>query len=144
VRRFLWVFFCGLAGCSCVYLGALFAYFNKVFLLIKKKIVERERHGGELLWILNLAGLGVGGVLLTPLGHMGWGYERILEGGGGCFLVIPDLSRKMAPRSNFGMICGVGRWPLRKCSWSYIALLVRRILLLQFTWIFLVVPFSRM
>lgn len=72
---------------------------------------------------------------IDPLGHMGWGYERILKGGGGCFLVIPDLSRKMAPRSNFGMICGVGRWPLRKRSWSYIALLVRRILLLQFTWI---------
>jgi hypothetical protein len=39
VRRFLWVFFCGLAGFSSgfwVYLGALFAYFNKVFLLIKK------------------------------------------------------------------------------------------------------------
>jgi len=35
VRRFLWVFFCGLVGCSCV-LRSAFRFFNKVFLLNKK------------------------------------------------------------------------------------------------------------
>ena len=29
-----------------------------------------------------------------PLGHMGWGYERILGGVEGSFQVIPDLSEK--------------------------------------------------
>jgi hypothetical protein len=72
----------------------------------------REKHGGELLWILNLAVLGVGGVLLIPLGHMGWGYGRICGG----FLIIPDLSWEMAPRSNSVKMRGVGRWPLRKHS----------------------------
>lgn len=42
----------------------------------------RERHGGELLWILNLIVLGVIDVLLIPLGHMWWDYGRILGGGG--------------------------------------------------------------
>jgi hypothetical protein len=45
----------------------------------------RERHGKEL-WILNLIVRGVGGVLLNPLGHMGWGYGRMSGGDGGCFL----------------------------------------------------------
>jgi hypothetical protein len=40
----------------------------------------RERLGGELWWTLNLAVRGVGGVLMSLLGRMGWGYRRILEG----------------------------------------------------------------
>jgi hypothetical protein len=75
----------------------------------------RERHDGEL-WILNLAVLGVGAVLLILLGRMWRGYGKILGGVGRCFLVIPDLSYEMAPRLDSGMMCGVGRWPLRKIS----------------------------
>jgi hypothetical protein len=34
----------------------------------------RARLGEKLLWMLNLVVLGVGGVLLIPLGRTGWGY----------------------------------------------------------------------
>jgi hypothetical protein len=40
-----------------------------------------------------------------PLGHMGWGYGRIL-GVEGSFQVIPDLSKK-ASMLDSDMICGV-------------------------------------
>jgi hypothetical protein len=53
----------------------------------------------------------VGGVLLNPLGRLGWGYGRILGGDGGCFLVIPDLSWETVPRLDSGTICGVGEGP---------------------------------
>ena len=59
--------------------------------------------------MLNLVVLGAGGVLLISLGRMGWGFGRILGGGGGCFVAIPDLSWEMSPRSNFGMMCGADR-----------------------------------
>jgi hypothetical protein len=55
---------------------------------------------------------------------MGWGYRIILGGVRGCFLVIPNLSWEMAPRSNYGMMDDVGRCPLRKLSRICIALLV--------------------
>jgi hypothetical protein len=42
----------------------------------------RERLGGELWWTLNLVVRGVGGVLMSLLGRMGWGYGRILGGVG--------------------------------------------------------------
>jgi hypothetical protein len=48
-----------------------------------------KRHGGELLWILNLVRLGVGGVLLIPLDCMGWDYGRI-------FLLISENFIKKA------------------------------------------------
>jgi hypothetical protein len=51
----------------------------------------RERLGGELLWMLNLVVIGVGGVLLIPLGRMGWGFGRILGGVGVYFVATPDL-----------------------------------------------------
>ena len=56
----------------------------------------REEYGGELLWMLNMAGRGWDGVLLSHLGRLDWGYGRILGGGVGCFLVIPDLSTEAA------------------------------------------------
>jgi hypothetical protein len=51
----------------------------------------REKVGVELWWTLNLAGRGVGGVLMSLLGCMGWGYGRILRGVGGSFLILPNL-----------------------------------------------------
>jgi hypothetical protein len=64
------------------------------------------------------------GVLLILFYCMGWGYRIILGGVRGCFLVIPNLSWEMAPRSNYGMMDDVGRCPLRKLSRICIALLV--------------------
>jgi hypothetical protein len=72
----------------------------------------------------KLAVLGVCGVLLIPLVRTRWGFGRILGGVGGCFLVISDLSWEMAQRSNFWMMCSLEKWPLRKLSRIYIALLV--------------------
>jgi hypothetical protein len=59
--------------------------------------------------MLNLVVLGAGGVLLIPLIRMGWGYERILGGVGGCFIAISDLSWEMVPISYSRMMCGVER-----------------------------------
>jgi hypothetical protein len=50
----------------------------------------------------------VGGVLTSLLGHMGWGYGRILEGVGENSLVIPNLRWEMAEGSNSSIICHVG------------------------------------
>jgi hypothetical protein len=55
---------------------------------------------------------------------MGWGYGRISRGFGGCFLIIPDLRWEMASRLDFGMMCGVGRRPLKKLFQIYIILLM--------------------
>jgi hypothetical protein len=41
----------------------------------------RERPYGRLLWILNMAMLEVGVVLMRFMGRMGWGFERILARG---------------------------------------------------------------
>jgi hypothetical protein len=68
----------------------------------------RERLGAKLLWTLNLVVLGASGLLIS-LGHLRWGFGRILGRGGGCFLTIPNLSREMGPRSNFGRNCAVWR-----------------------------------
>jgi hypothetical protein len=64
----------------------------------------RKRPYGEWWRTLNLAVHGVGGSN-EPLGHMGWGYERIL-GVEGSFQVIPDLSKK-ASMLDSNMICDV-------------------------------------
>jgi hypothetical protein len=49
-----------------------------------------------------------GCVLLSPLEHLGCGYERIFGGVRRNFHVRPDLSWEMAPRLDPGMISGVG------------------------------------
>jgi hypothetical protein len=54
-----------------------------------------------------MVSLGVVGVLMSLLGRMGQGYERILGGVGRSSLVIPDLRWEMAPRSSSSMIYGV-------------------------------------
>jgi hypothetical protein len=76
----------------------------------------------RLWWISNLAVHGVGGVLMSLLGRMGWSYGRISGGVRRCFLVMPDLRWEMASRLDFGMIW-VGIRPL-KLFWIYIVLLV--------------------
>jgi hypothetical protein len=48
----------------------------------------------------------------------------------------------MAPRLDYGMIYGVGIWPLRKPFRVYLVLHVQRMLLLQIMWNFMEVPFS--
>jgi hypothetical protein len=50
-----------------------------------------ERLGGEWWLTLNLVVHGVGGVLLSVLGLVGWVYGRILGEVGGISLAIPDL-----------------------------------------------------
>jgi len=67
-----------------------------------------ERLYGGWLWILNMAMLGVGGVLMRFMGRMGWGSGRILEGVGGSCLTTLDLRWGMAPNFFFGMMFGVG------------------------------------
>jgi hypothetical protein len=66
----------------------------------------------------------VGDVLLNPLCSIWWGYGRISGGIEGCFLIILDLSWEMAPRLDFGIMCGVGRRPLRKLLRIYTLLFV--------------------
>jgi hypothetical protein len=50
----------------------------------------RERLGGVVV-DSKFASSWVGGVLMSLLGRMGWGYGRISRGVGGCFQVISDL-----------------------------------------------------
>jgi hypothetical protein len=49
---------------------------------------------------------GVDGILLILLGPMGWDFEGILVGGGGCFLAILDSIQVMGLKSDFGMMYG--------------------------------------
>jgi hypothetical protein len=65
---------------------------------------EREAWGR----ILNFAVCGVGGVLMSLLVCMGWGFGRKSSGVGKCFQVILSLRREMASRLDSEMICGVG------------------------------------
>jgi len=58
----------------------------------------REKLGGEWWWTLNLVIHGMSGVLMSPLGRMGWDYGRILGRAWGSFQVILDLRCEMAPR----------------------------------------------
>jgi hypothetical protein len=51
--------------------------------------------------------------------------------GWGSFIVISDLRCEMAPTLDFGMICGVGIWLLRKPFQVYMALFVRKMLVLR-------------
>jgi hypothetical protein len=74
--------------------------------------------------------LGEGGVLISLLGHMRLIYGRLLEGVGGSSLVILDLGWKMALRLVFSMICGLGISLLRLPSQIYLALRVKKMLLL--------------
>jgi hypothetical protein len=67
----------------------------------------RERLRGELWGTLNLAVHGVGGVQMTLLGRMRWGYGRISEGVGESFQAILDLRWEMAPRLDSRMICAI-------------------------------------
>jgi hypothetical protein len=67
----------------------------------------RERHGGEVLWILNLAILGVGGVLLTPLGRMEWGLWKNIKRGWRMFYSHIKFEVGDGSRSDSGMMwCG--------------------------------------
>ena len=68
----------------------------------------RERLGAKF-WTLNLVVLGASGELLIHLGCLRWGFGRILGRCGGCLVAIPNLSREMGPRSNFGRNCVVWR-----------------------------------
>jgi len=51
----------------------------------------RERLGGEWWSTLNLIVHGVGGVLMSLLGLLGWVYRKILVEVGGISLAIPEL-----------------------------------------------------
>jgi hypothetical protein len=51
---------------------------------------------------------GEGGVLVSLLGRMGWGYGRLLGGVGRSFLVISDLKWERASMFDYDMICGMG------------------------------------
>jgi hypothetical protein len=66
----------------------------------------RERLGGELLWMPSMVLSGVDGILLILLGHVGWDFEGILVGGGGCFLAILNSIQVMGLRSDFGIMYG--------------------------------------
>ena len=51
----------------------------------------REKLGGEWWSTINLAVHGLGGVLMSLLGRMGWVYRRILGEAGEISLAIPNL-----------------------------------------------------
>jgi hypothetical protein len=74
----------------------------------------RERLGGDLRWTLNLEVYGVGGVLLSLLEHLGWGYGRISGKNGRISCVIPILWWEMDPELVFGKISDAGMWLLRQ------------------------------
>jgi hypothetical protein len=74
----------------------------------------RERLGEEWWWAPNLVVRGLGGVLISLLECMGWGYGRILDGVGGSSQVIPNLRWGMDPMLDFSMICGVKARSLMK------------------------------
>ena len=56
-----------------------------------------EGLSGKSWRILNLVVRGMGEVLMSTMGSMGWDYGRILRGVGRSFLVIPNLRWEMAP-----------------------------------------------
>jgi hypothetical protein len=74
----------------------------------------KKRLGGELMWMLNLVAWGVGGVLLLPLGRMGWGYGRTLGEGGVCSVAIPDLSWRDGSKIRFWDDVWCGQLPLKE------------------------------
>jgi hypothetical protein len=94
--------------------------FNRALL---GKWLWRYVHEREAWWRIvvdaKFGSVGVGGVLLLPMGRMEWGYGSILGGGGACSLVTPDLCWVMGPRSNFGMMCGAESCPSKWLSRSY-------------------------
>jgi hypothetical protein len=56
------------------------------------KWLWRYVHEREACWRVVVDNkFGMDGVLMVLLGHMGWGYRRILKGVGGSFLVIQNL-----------------------------------------------------
>lgn len=66
-------------------------------------------HEREAWWrTLNLAVCEVGGVLMSLLVCMGWGFGRKSGGVRKCFHVILSLRREMVSRLDSEMICGVG------------------------------------
>jgi len=75
------------------------------------------------LWIQNLAMLG-GWCSIDPFRPYVAGFRKNIRRVGGYFLVILDLSWETALRSDFGMMCSMEIWPLRKLSQIYITLLV--------------------
>jgi hypothetical protein len=102
--------------CSLIFEGGLGAQNLMMFncALLGKwlwRYVHEKRLGGEMWWSSNFVVYGVGHVLMSLLGRMGWGYRRILGGVGGSFQVIPDLRWEMTPRLNSAMICGGGQGP---------------------------------
>ena len=78
----------------------------------------------ELLWTLNMAVYGEGGVLLSLQVLSRWGYGRILENGGKNSPILRDFWWGVVLGSAFGRISGVGMWLSRLLFQSYMASLV--------------------
>lgn len=74
--------------------------------------------------MLNMAVHAVGGVLFNPLGCLGWGYGRKSEVDEGYFLVILDVSWKIALILDFSTMC-YGEKALKEVFfWIYLVSLV--------------------
>jgi hypothetical protein len=61
-------------------------------------------------------------VLMSLLGRMWWGYERILRIFQGSSQVIPNLRWEIDQKLDSGMICGVGTRPQKKPFQFYLVL----------------------
>ena len=102
----------------------------------------KARLDGKPLWMPNMVAAGVGGVLSTPQGRMGWASGSILEGAGASFRVILYLTKETARRSDSRTMCSAARLVSRWLFLSFTTLPMWRMRLWLLIWIFWVAPFS--
>jgi hypothetical protein len=88
--------------------------------------------------------VGAGWCSLNPIGAHEVGLWKNIRRGGACSVGMPDLSWEMGLGSDSGMMCGVESYLSKKRSRSYMALLVRRMHLLQIILTTLVAFFNGM
>jgi hypothetical protein len=94
--------------------------FNRALL---GKWLWRYAHEREAWWRIavdaKFGSVRGGWCSLVPSGPHGVGLWKNIRRGWSLFLVTPDLSWEMGPRSDFGMMCGVAICPLKWLSRSY-------------------------
>jgi hypothetical protein len=98
--------------------------------------------GEDRFWWLSMGLIGMDGVPVILLSHMGWGFGSIYVWGGATSSDIPDLTQGLALKSVFGGMYGVGRVLLKIHFLVCLVLPVSGKLPSRITWSAPMVPFS--